>query len=151
MGSRTGCRVTTPGASRSTGRVCVVAIGPLSSIGWPSEFTTRPIIASPTGTLRIFPERLTWSPSRSSVYSPISTAPTWSSSRLMRQSRDAMRKVQQFAGHHLVQAMQARNAVTQRDDRADFIHADLRVVICDLLLQELCNFICVYLSHASLF
>ena len=82
MGSRTGWRSMMPGARRSTGSVAVVAIGPLSSIGMPSAFTTRPIMASPTGTLRILPVRLTSSPSLSSVYSPRITAPTWSSSRL---------------------------------------------------------------------
>ncbi|HTA17826.1 MAG TPA: hypothetical protein VK989_00955, partial [Polyangia bacterium] len=47
IGSRTPWRSTTPGASRSTGSRLSVAIGPLSSIGSPSAFTTRPIIASP--------------------------------------------------------------------------------------------------------
>ena len=41
-GSRTGWRSTTPGAMRSIGENCLVAIGPLPSIGWPSAFTTRP-------------------------------------------------------------------------------------------------------------
>ena len=42
IGSRTGCRSMTPGAMRSSAMNSLVAIGPLSSMGWPSEFTTRP-------------------------------------------------------------------------------------------------------------
>ncbi len=83
MGSRTGCRSITPGAMRSRAINSVVAIGPLSSMGWPSEFTTRPTMALPTGTLMMRPVRLTSSPSRISVNSPSSTTPTWSSSRFM--------------------------------------------------------------------
>ena len=45
MGSRTGWRSMMPGARRSTGKVSVVAMGPLSSMGWPSALTTRPIMA----------------------------------------------------------------------------------------------------------
>ena len=42
-------------------------LAPLSSMGMPSALTTRPIMASPTGTERIFPVRLTSLPSLSSV------------------------------------------------------------------------------------
>src|SRR5580765_593922 len=81
-GSFTGLRSTTPGASRSIGMNCFEAIGPLPSIAWPSAFTTRPIISSPTGTEMMRPVRLTMSPSLISVEWPRSTAPTLSSSRL---------------------------------------------------------------------
>ncbi len=67
------------------------------------------------------------------------------------ESRDAVGELDEFAGHNLVETMQAGDAVTQRDNRAHLVDADLRVVICNLLLQELRYFICVYLSHASLF
>ena len=50
-------------AGDSTGLYSVVSIGPAPSIGWPIAFTTRPIIASPTGTLTTFPVRLTVCPS----------------------------------------------------------------------------------------
>ena len=63
IGSRTGWRSMTPGARRSSAMNWSVAIGPLSSIGWPSEFTTRPTSASPTGTLMMRPVRFTSSPS----------------------------------------------------------------------------------------
>ena len=83
IGSRTGCRSITPGARRSRVMNSLVEIGPLSSIACPSEFTTRPTSASPTGTLMMRPVRFTSSPSLISVYSPSSTTPTWSSSRFM--------------------------------------------------------------------
>ena len=81
-GSSTDLRSMTPGAMRSSGFRLSVAIGPLSSSGWPRGFTTRPIIASPTGTDMMVRVRRTVSPSLTAVYSPSSTAPTWSSSRL---------------------------------------------------------------------
>ena len=81
IGSRTGCRSTTPGAMRSMGERFFVRIGPLPSMGCPSAFTTRPSISSPTGTEMMRPVRLTGSPSLIFVYSPRSTAPTLSSSR----------------------------------------------------------------------
>ena len=67
MGSRTDWRSMTPGARRSTGRNLSVLMGPLSSMGWPSALTTRPMRASPTGTDMILPVRLTVSPSLISV------------------------------------------------------------------------------------
>ena len=82
IGSRTGWRSTTPGARRSIGENCLVRIGPLPSIGWPSALTTRPSSSSPTGTEMMRPVRLTGSPSLISRYSPSSTQPTLSSSRL---------------------------------------------------------------------
>ena len=53
----TGCdtdwRAITPGATFSITSVILALIGPLPSIGWPSEFTTRPSSSGPTGTARI--------------------------------------------------------------------------------------------------
>ena len=66
---------------RSIGIDCFETIGPLPSIGWPSAFTTRPTSSFPTGTDMMRFVRLTVSPSRISVKSPSSTAPTLSSSR----------------------------------------------------------------------
>src|SRR5574340_347922 len=64
------------------GEVAVVLTGPLPSMGWPREFTTRPTRASPTGTSRMRPVLLTESPSVMCSYSPSTTAPTESRSRL---------------------------------------------------------------------
>src|ERR1035437_9073878 len=80
-GVSTPWRAMTPGAIRSTGRVAVAAIGPLSSIGRPSGSTTRPSKAAPTGTSTTRPVVLTVSPSLIAVEFPRMTAPTVSSSR----------------------------------------------------------------------
>ena len=61
--------------------VSLALIGPLPSIGWPSELTTRPISSGPIGTERIWPVVLTVSPSVMCSYSPSITAPTESRSR----------------------------------------------------------------------
>ena len=63
IGSSTGCRAAMPGAIDSSGQVLAVRIGPWSSIGSPSGLTTRPIIASPTGTRSSSPVAVTVSPS----------------------------------------------------------------------------------------
>src|SRR6185295_16553630 len=82
----TGCdtdwRAITPGATFSITSVILALIGPLPSIGWPSEFTTRPSSSGPIGTERILPVVLTVSPSLMCWYSPRITAPTESRSRL---------------------------------------------------------------------
>ncbi len=59
-----------------------MAIGPLLSIGSPSGLTTRPTIASPTGTESSSPVAVTVSPSWMWVYSPRMITPTDVSSRL---------------------------------------------------------------------
>ena len=81
-GRDTDLRSITPGATFSIGDVSSVSIGPLPSMGLPSESTTRPSSASPTGTSRIRPVVRTVSPSRMCLYSPRITAPTESCSRL---------------------------------------------------------------------
>src|SRR3954465_10903788 len=81
----TGCdtdwRAITPGATFSITSVSLALMGPLPSIGWPSEFTTRPRSSGPIGTDRILPVVFTVSPSVMCWYSPRITAPTESRSR----------------------------------------------------------------------
>src|SRR5437762_5392221 len=59
----------------------LLCTGPLPSIGWPSEFTTRPRSSGPTGTSRMRLVHFTVSPSVMCSYSPRITAPTESRSR----------------------------------------------------------------------
>src|SRR6266849_2175967 len=66
----------TPGATFSMTSLARAAIGPLPSIGWPSEFTTRPRSSGPTGTSRMRPVHFTVSPSVICSYAPRITAPT---------------------------------------------------------------------------
>src|SRR5882762_6779189 len=81
----TGCETdflqTTPGATFSITSVILARIGPLPSIGCPSEFTTRPSSSGPTGTSRMRLVHFTVSPSVMCSYSPRITAPTESRSR----------------------------------------------------------------------
>src|SRR5690606_23781175 len=72
----------TPGATFSMTSVSLALIGPLPSMGCPSELTTRPLSSGPIGTSRIRPVALTTPPSAMWVYSPRTTAPTESRSRL---------------------------------------------------------------------
>ena len=147
IGSRTGWRSMMPGASRSMGSELVEAMGPLSSMGWPSAFTTRPIMPSPTGTLK----------NRAGALDLVAfaqlgvVAQNHRAHRILfqaqRQSGNAVRKAEQLAGHHLVQAVQAGNAVAQRGDGPDFVHLDLGVVVRDLLAKKLRNLVCLDLSH----
>src|SRR4051812_14310726 len=80
-GCETDWRAITPGATFSITSVSLALIGPLPSIGWPSEFTTRPRSSGPIGTDRILPVVLTVSPSVMCWYSPRITEPTESRSR----------------------------------------------------------------------
>src|SRR5665213_1558480 len=81
-GCDTGCRAITPGATFSMTSVILALTGPLPSIGSPSALTTRPMSSGPTGTSRMRPVHLTVSPSVICSYSPSTTAPTESRSRL---------------------------------------------------------------------
>jgi hypothetical protein len=44
-----------------------------------------------------------------------------------------VRELEQFAGHDLLEAMHAGNAIAERDDGPDFIDSDLGFVVLDLL------------------
>jgi hypothetical protein len=43
--------------------------------------------------------------------------------------------------------MDARDAVADRHDRADFTNVDGTLVVLDLVPQNACNLVCPYLSH----
>ena len=81
-GTLTGWRPATPGASDSTPRRSLKAIGPPPSSGLPSGSITRPSTASPTGTDSSRPVPRTSSPSLIERKSPRIITPTEFSSRL---------------------------------------------------------------------
>ena len=60
---------------------------------------------------------------------------------------DAVRELDQFARHHLFQAVNARDAVAHRDHEAGLGDIDGLLVILDLLAQHPRDFICSNLSH----
>ena len=80
-GCVTGCRCITPNALRSIGKWSLESIFPLPSIVWPRGLTTRPRMASPTGTSTTRSVRFARSPSFTFRLSPNRTSPTLSSSR----------------------------------------------------------------------
>ena len=57
------------------------------------------------------------------------------------------RKLQQFASHDFVEAMDAGDAVTEGDHRADFVDLDTGIVVWNLLPEELRDFVCLNLRH----
>ena len=65
-----------------------------------------------------------------------------------RQAGNAVGKGEEFARHDLVQAMDAGDAVAERNDGSNLIDPDFRVVIRDLLAENLRNLVCFDLSHA---
>ena len=50
---------------------------------------------------------------------------------------------------HLVEAVNAGDAVAQGGDGADFVDLDLGIVVRDLLAKKLRNFVCFDLSHVQ--
>ena len=147
MGSRTGWRSMMPGARRSTGSVSVVAMGPLSSMGMPSAFTTRPIMAAAHGHGQNLAGALDLV-----AFLQLGVLAENHRAHLIffkreRQAGDAVREAEQLAGHHFVEAVQAGDAVAERGDGPDLVDLDLRVVVRDLLAKKLCNFVCLDLSH----
>ncbi len=56
-------------------------------------------------------------------------------------------KAEQLAGHDLVEAVQAGDAVAERCDGPDLVDLDLRIVVRDLLAKKLRNLVCLDLSH----
>ena len=81
-GSCTGLRPMIPGACTSTRRMIAPTISPLPSIGTPSALTTRPSMASPTGTDKMRPVALTVCCSSMPSALPRTTTPMESSSKL---------------------------------------------------------------------
>ena len=63
---------------------------------------------------------------------------------------NAVAELNQFAGHDLFEAMDTRDAVADRNDRADFADVDGAFVILDLVPENACNLVCPNLSHKIL-
>ena len=147
MGSRTGWRSITPGASRSSAMNWSVAIG--------------------TFVVDRLAQRIHDSPDQGLAHGHAHDAAgaldlvAFADFRVLAQQHHAdlvffqvhgdaghvMRELEQFSGHDFVEAMHAGNAVAQGDDRADFIHGDLGLVVLDLLPDQLRDLVCFDLCH----
>ena len=64
-----------------------------------------------------------------------------------RQARNAVREAEQLAGHDLVEAVEAGDAVAERGNGPNLVNLDLGIVVRDLLAKKLCDFVCLDLSH----
>ncbi len=64
-----------------------------------------------------------------------------------RKTRDVVREAEQFAGHDLIEPVDAGDAVAQGRNGADFVDLHLRIVVRDLLAKKLRNLVCFDLSH----
>ena len=58
---------------------------------------------------------------------------------VQRDAENAVRKLEHLAGHRLFDAVHARDAVADRDDRADFGDVDIDGIAADLVADDLGN------------
>ncbi len=62
----------------------------------------------------------------------------------------AVGKLDELAGHDLVQAVDARDTVAEGDDGADLVDLDALLEVLNLLAKQLCYLICLDLCHVFL-
>ncbi len=112
-------------------------MGPAPSMGWPSALTTRPIMASPTGTDTTLPVRLTMLPS----LMPASGAQQNDGNGIFLQVQGhavfAVLKLHQLVRHALFQPVGAGDAVAHHDDGAGLALLDGIFVMLDLRTDDL--------------
>ena len=123
------------------------SIGPLPSIGLPSASTTRPIMASPTGIDMMRPVRRTSSPSLMFGVIAQQHRADLVFFQVQGDAGNAALELDQFAGHDVFQAVNARDAVAHRNHRAGLGDVDRALVIFNLLAQHARDFIRPNLSH----
>ena len=94
----------------------------------------------PTGTSTMVPVRLTVSPSLMSRSEPKITTPTLSALEVERHALDAAGELDHLAGLDVVEAVDAGDAVADRQHLADFGDLGLGAEIRDLVLEDRGNF-----------
>ena len=57
-------------------------------------------------------------------------------------------KVDHLAGHDFIEAVNARDAVADRDYRADFFDGDRLLVVLDLFADDFCDFVRFDAGHS---
>jgi hypothetical protein len=125
---------------RSIGMKVFVVIGPLPSIGWPSEFTTRP---------SSFADR-----NGNDAARPLHNVAFLDLGELAEQhradavflevQRDAehpVRELEHFAGHGALDTVDARDAVAERHDAANFGDVDFDGEAANLVADDLGDFV----------
>ena len=119
IGSFTGWRWTTPGALNSAGRVSSVLMSPLPSSGLPSGSTMRPSSASPTGISSRRLVRLTVSPSTIVLPRAEQHGADVVGLEVEREAGHVVRELEHLERHAVLEAVDAGDAVGDRQDGAD--------------------------------
>ena len=70
--------------------------------------------------------------------------------QVQRDAEDVVRELDHFAGHALVESMDARDSVAHGNHRADFLHRQGLLVIFDLLAQNFCDLVRFDIRHSWL-
>src|SRR6266481_3857917 len=65
-------------------------------------------------------------------------------------ARNAVTKIEQLAGHDLVETINTGDSIAQRDNGANFVHRDLGLVVLNLLAYKFGYFVCFNLGHKTL-
>ena len=149
-GSFTGCRSTTPGARRSIGLNCVVCDGPFVVDGHAQRIDH----AADQGFAHGHGHDAAGAPHFVAFLDLRGLAQQHRAHLVFFQvhgdARDVMRELDQLAGHHLLEAVDAGDTVAHRDHRSGFGDVDRSLIILDLLTEESGYFICSNLSHSNL-
>ena len=64
--------------------------------------------------------------------------------QIQRDAEDPVRELEHLGGHRAVDAVQPRDAVADRHDRADFRHVDVEGVVAELFLDDPGDLVCFY-------
>ena len=141
-GSRTGCRSTTPGASRSMGANCLVSDRALAV----DRLTERVDHAAE----QLFADRhrddAAGALDRIAFLDLAVLAEEHAADAVFfeveRDAEDAVRELEHLAGHRALAAVQPRDAVAERRHRAHFGDVDVDGEAADLLANDLGNLVC---------
>ena len=139
-----------PGARPSTGMRCDVSTGPFPSSGCASGFTTRPMSASPTGTERTRPVRLTVSPSRDVEVVAEDDDADGVLFEVQREAEGPVLELHHLRGHDLLEAVDPGDAVTDLEDGADLVDVEVDVEGLDLLADDRADLVGPDLRHGFL-
>ena len=148
-GSHTGCRSATPGAMISTGRRCLVTIGPLPSSGLPSGSTTRP--------KQLVAHRHAQQPARAADFVAFGDLQVVAQDddadgvlfEVERQADRAVGELDHLLGHHAGEAVHAGDAVADFQHAADVADVDLRRELLDFLLDDGGDFVAIEFHECS--
>ena len=147
-GSRTGWRSSTPGAMRSSGLRCFDVIGPFAveRLAERIDHAADQRFADRHGHNRVralddvaFFQLGRFAEKHDADFFLF---------QVQRDAENIVRKREHLAGHDFFEAVDARDAVADADDRADFVDRNGLLVVLDLLAQNLADFVCLDVRHS---